>query len=78
MIHYGIEVKEHGVWTLLPSLFGPGYEIEELERFADKLAQKVPVHIVTVEVVKREVITVVWSSEDAPEADDPAEISSQS
>ena len=72
MTHFGIQVKEHGVWSLLPSLFGPGYELEELERFADKLSQAVPVQIVTVEVVKREVITVVWSSETASEADDPA------
>ncbi len=31
MTHFGIQVKEHGVWSLLPSLFGPGYELEELE-----------------------------------------------
>lgn len=73
MIHHGIQVKEHGVWTLLPSLFGPGYELAELERFTDNLAQMTPARLVTVEVVRREVITVVWSSEDAPEVtDDPA------
>jgi hypothetical protein len=67
VIRYQIEVFENQAWHPLPSTFSTDYELATIQEVAASLTRVHPVRVTQVEITTSETVSVLWSSETAPE-----------
>jgi hypothetical protein len=67
VIRYRIEIFENQAWHPLPSTFNADYELATIQEVAASLPTIHPVRVTQVEITTSETVSVLWSSETAPE-----------
>jgi hypothetical protein len=67
MLRYRIEIFENQAWHPLPSTFNADYELATIQEVAASLTRVHPVRVTRVEITTFETVSVLWSSETAPE-----------